>query len=166
MPMTVPVGRRSKSRLEVLYNATKLNDAISELAYRSFGIYSRNSMLRRHFLGAMQAEENRDYIERSIEELKRQLLASSSNVERYVICAKNIYPRNMRELDRRLDYQSRALEECYLIKSQLQEIARIFNVDLTVFRDPHDLVVKEINLIKRWRKSDENRFTKKLSTSQ
>ena len=84
--MTVPVGRRSKSRLEVLYNATKLNDAISELAYRSFGIYSRNSMLRRHFLGAMQAEENRDYIERSIEELKRQLLASSSNVERYYPC--------------------------------------------------------------------------------
>lgn len=163
--MSVPVGRRNQSRLEVLYQATVMNDEIAELAYRSFGIYSRNSILRRRFDHITNHEENRQYLEKVIESYKDDLLKASSEVESLLKQAKSIYPTTMEEYRLRVDCQNRALMMCSHIKAMLHELARRFNVDLYLFENPINIINFETKLIRNWKKSDRRRFYKKLATS-
>lgn len=159
--MTVPKGRRTESRFEVLYNATKLTDEISILTLRSFGIYSRNSIFRRRY-DCMVNDRNREDVDDIIEMHKVYLIQAARNVEEYLKEAKSLYPGTIEKYELRNSFQLKALEECTAIKIRLHVVARFFNVDLNLFKDLMEILNKEIRLISGWLRSDEKIYKPKL----
>lgn len=155
--MSVPKGRRSLSRFEVLYNATLLTDEITSLVLRSFGVYSRNSIMRKRY-EHMVSHNNKPYVENLLQQYKDQLIESASNIELYVKSAKSTYPSTIDQFDIRRNFQNNALDECFNIKFILHIIARQFNVDIDMFKNSICLLDKEIHLIKSWRRSDSKRY--------
>lgn len=75
--------------------------------------------------------------------------------------ANSIYPTNQQELDRRRDYQNKAIGDCYSISQEFQYIASVISIDLNKIKPLLDLLDNEISLIKGWRKSD-SKFRKKF----
>lgn len=75
--------------------------------------------------------------------------------------ANSIYPTTQQELDRRRDYQNKAIGDCYSISQEFQYIASVISIDLNKIKPLLDLLDSEISLIKGWRKSD-SKFKKKF----
>lgn len=163
--MSVPVGRRNLSRFEVLYNATKLNDEITSLALRSFGVYSRNSPMRKKYQNLVRHSKNEAYVDSIIERYKEDLLTSAQNVEINLRLAKSTYPTDLDSFSKRQDYKYLALDECKNIKFILHLIACQFRVDLNVFKNPYETLSTEMKLIKGWIRSDNRRYNKKFNIS-
>lgn len=163
--MSVPKSRQSKSRLEVLYNATKLHDAIVALTLRSFGVYSRNSVLRHKYRTLIIQTKNEQYVDELVLSYKNLITQAANMIEVYLRQAKTIYPSNKTRLDLRMTCQNNALASCVEVKSILSSVARVFNVDLNLFEEPLSLVNREIKLIKNWQRSDINKFKKKHQSS-
>lgn len=156
--MAVRKSERRESKLEVLYQATKLHDELCDLSYRCFGIYSRNNPLRaKHDRLLQNADADRiDHIiflrQDSIETLAEELVNA-------LFAANAIYPRSAEEYDIRLSYQNKAITICGSIKSELNTVARMFDCDISVFKSVNELLNVELNLIKKWKKSDRKRFS-------
>ena len=156
--MSVPKSEQTESKFEVLYNATKVHDELEVLAFRSFGIYSKNSILRKRYQNMIANFKNEEYLDLVIQGYKDQLVRSALMMETHLRQAKSINPFTEPRLELREKYQQLAIDECNAIKSLLCSIARVFNVDLNFFEIPNDLVNREIDLIKKWRRSDSRRF--------
>ena len=82
--MSVPKSRQSKSRLEVLYNATKLHDEIVALTLRSFGVYSRNSVLRHKYRTLVIQTKNEQYVDELVLSYKNLITQAANMVEVYL----------------------------------------------------------------------------------
>lgn len=161
--MSVPKSRRTPSRFEVLYNAEKLRDELTSLILRSFGVYSRNGILRKKYSEFVKNSKNEEYIDLMIQGYKDRLFNSYRFIEIYLYQAKSIYPSTKGKLDLRIYCQNKALLSCIETKTTLGSIAKVFNVDLNYFKQPVDLLNKEIKLIKAWQQSDSRKFNKRLA---
>jgi len=64
--LSVNVGDRTQSKIEVVYQAIKLRESLSSLSLRSFGVRSRNSILRRKYEHAIHLEGRLDTTEELI----------------------------------------------------------------------------------------------------
>ena len=90
--MSVPKSEQTESKFEVLYNATKVHDELEALAFRSFGIYSRNSILRKRYQNMIANSKNEEYLDLAIQGYKDQLVRSALMMETYLRQAKSINP--------------------------------------------------------------------------
>ena len=160
--MSVNVGDRKLSKIEVLYQADKLQEEIAALCLRSFGLYSRNSPLRIKYLRAVKLDDNPEFLMDIITSKREVLLVWADDVVLSLAAANSIYPRNSEEFSQRLSYQNNALASCGMIDKELNEIAKVFNVDINAFKQSVKALEYEQHLIKQWRKSDKARFSRYL----
>ena len=160
--MAVNVGDRTLSKIEVLYRATKLNEALSDLSLRSFGVRSRNSILRRKYEQAAHLDGDQERIDEIIEQKRKLIESLGDEITNLLMGANAIYPKSKAEYDLRITYQDQALAACNMVKSELNKIARMFEVDINCFENSIKGLDYEIHLIKEWRKSDRTRFKGRL----
>lgn len=156
--MSVPKGRRKLSKLEVVYQASKVHDVLYTLVLRSFGINSKNSPLRRKYQMSVHLESSSDRIDQLIEESKNHLISIADEINTLINKANSIYPRNKLECELRLSYQNKALAACTQALVELTDIARMFDADINCFKESVQAIEYEKHLIIEWRKFDRNRF--------
>ena len=156
--MAVNTGDRKPSKMEVLSHAIKTHEAITDLCLRDFGVRSRNSILRPKYENAAHLEGNTDRIDNIIFEKVSRIDGLANGMIDDLNSAKAIYPRFASEYDVRLSYQNSALAKCQAIKTELESIARMFDVDISCFRNPIKCLDREMHLIREWRKSDRRSF--------
>ena len=78
----------------------------------------------------------------------------------YITAANTIYPQNLREAERRRDYQTQAIITVEQILQLLQYMLDTLCVNPDKFRPVTELLVKEATLLRGWRKAD-NKFLEK-----
>ncbi len=158
--MSVNVGDRKLSKIEVLYQAEHLYDALMDLSLRSFGLYSTNSPLRMKYSRAIKLNDNPEFLLELIQSKRETILAWADDLVASLSSANAIFPRNSDEFSLRLSYQNQALATCSVINRELNEIATHFNVDVNVFKTTILALDYESHLIREWRKSDKARFSR------
>ena len=79
----------------------------------------------------------------------------------YITAANTIYPQNLREAERRRDYQTQAIITVEQILQLLQYILTTLPVNPDKFQPVTELLIKEGSLLRGWRKSD-NKFIAKF----
>ena len=72
----------------------------------------------------------------------------------YITAANTIYPKNLREAERRRDYQTQAIIVLEQIIQLLQYMLTTLPVNPDKFQLVTELLVKEAALLRGWRKSD------------
>ena len=156
--MSVRSSDRTESKLEVIYQATKLEEALNDLSLRSFGIRSRNSPLRRKYEMAVRISGDSEKIDTIINERSNRLRQYANDILMLVQSANSIFPHYRFECEERISLQNHALETCAKVKSELTSIVGMFDVRVDTFRTVTLLLEKEIDLIKRWRSKDRTRL--------
>lgn len=171
--MSVVKRKRKDSQFEVFHNLLKLRKEITDLLLRDFG-YSKSKAdksMQRMFQGreydSLTPEEQARYDKRKdrdeafnnwyIESERDRIIDCLRNLTSYVYHANSIYPVYGCELEERRLYQDKALGECFTLVQELQYAIETLPVDVNKYVRFTDMIQKEINLIKSWRKSD-NRF--------
>ena len=79
----------------------------------------------------------------------------------YITAANTIYPQNLREAERRRDYQTQAIITVEQIVQLLQYMLDTLSVNPDKFQPVTELLMKESALLRGWRKAD-NKFIQKF----
>lgn len=152
--MSVLASKRRESKFEAITYSIELHDMLLDLMQRNFGVKDLDHLVRvRYAYGKDETEDFAKYrylmtnFKTRIDQLASQL---TSNVR----AANSIYPTNMREYERRRDYQNNALVNCEQLIKELQRVVEIFDVDLNTYGRYVKAIDREIGLIKKWRQRD------------
>ena len=78
----------------------------------------------------------------------------------YITAANTIYPQNLREAERRRDYQTQAIIVVEQILQLLQYMLTTLSIGPDKFQPVTELLVKEAALLRGWRKADNKFITK------
>ena len=143
--MSVPKSKRSKSSVEferVYFNVADDADNLIE-----HGFYVSHETLQNNAMFI----ENRS---RALSQLTDDLLYN-------IKIANSIYPTCERELDERRIHIGKAIGVCYAILTQYTRIMGHLKIRDDKYVDHIEHIIKMINSLKAWRKSD-NRFKKKV----
>lgn len=152
--MSVVLSKRRESRLEVWNNAELLRTALLDLSNRSFGVYSRNSIFRRRYAVLLRNGLEQEYMDNLIKEKSDRLSRFADDLIDSIVSADAIFPTRPEDLKLRRLYQDKALSLCGVIEDELQYIVTYFDVNIEVFKIQIQLLNREVDLIKRWRTSD------------
>lgn len=136
--MSVPKSKRSQSKIEFENLYFKLADGIDTLVEHNF--YASKEL----------ADRNQIFLEtraRSLEELTDKLLY-------HIKIANSIYPTCMGEWEERRVSIGKAIGTCYAILTHYQRIMMRLRVPDDKHVDNIEYIVRMINSLKAWRKSD------------
>jgi len=136
--MSVPKGKRSKSRDEFEMIFFQLVDAVDNLVEHQF------------FAEGLLAEKNKVFMEircRTLEDLTDKLLY-------HIKIANSIYPKCMAEWEERRVSMGKAIGCCFAILTNLQRIMTRLRVPDTKYVVYIKTVDRMINSLKAWRQSD------------
>lgn len=149
--MGVIVPKRKESRLEVLIQANTLHDMLLELMQRNFGVKSIDRLVRRKYLFSKEQCEQRAYFRMVMNQSKIRIDHLCRLLIENIRAANTIYPISNAEFESRRAYQNDALVNCEQIKSELQRVVDIFDVDINLYARYIEALNREIRLIKSWR---------------
>lgn len=162
-------SERSESRFEVRDHAVMLKNKIRELSIlRNFGYKARESKPPRNFdqWSEKSRERWKQQEEARLKKLewldKHFLMDARKSVEddlrrmMHGISAANSIqrPSNMSEADERRIHQDRAIAACEDLRIDLQDIMDTVPIDKNWMTHIEPRIVSQINLLKAWRKSD------------
>lgn len=136
--MSVPKGKRSKSRDEFEMIFFQLVDAVDNLVEHQF------------FAEGLLAEKNKVFMEircRTLEDLTDKLLY-------HIKIANSIYPKCMAEWEERRVSMGKAIGCCFAILTNLQRIMTRLRVPDTKYVVYIKTVDRMINSLRAWRQSD------------
>lgn len=136
--MSVPKGKRSKSRDEFEMIFFQLADAVDNLVEHQF------------FADGLLAEKNKVFMEircRTLEDLTDKMLY-------HIKIANSIYPKCMAEWEERRVSMGKAIGCCYAILTNLQRITVRLRVPDTKYVVYIKTVDRMINSLRAWRQSD------------
>lgn len=136
--MSVPKGKRSKSKDEFEMIFFQLVDAVDNLVEHQF------------FAEGLLAEKNKVFMEircRTLEDLTDKLLY-------HIKIANSIYPKCMAEWEERRVSMGKAIGCCYAILTNLQRITVRLRVPDTKYVVYIKTVDRMINSLRAWRQSD------------
>lgn len=178
--MSVPAGKRGKSSTEFFHSAYKLNDSITQLLIRDFGVRSISRDLKTFTHCAKMSKEDREnfssicdkyhidveaeYPLWVIEHYRNVILNILAEMINNITQANTIYPDTMDDLKLRKAYQWKAIANCYQLLQHFQTAIRILPVDVNRYAPYVDMINKEIASLKDWKKSD-NKIKKRLEES-
>lgn len=180
--LSVPKNQRKKSSKEFFYNAYKLNDEITTLLLRDFGVKSINRDLKTFTHSAKMSQEDRcafnglcakynidveteypawllDYYREWILQILREFINNLTQ-------ANTIYPGTREEYLFRKKYQWMAQGNCYQLLQALQTAVRVLPVDAEKYMPYVGKILDELESIKNWKKSDAKRFRHLLEKVQ
>lgn len=152
--MSVLASKRRESKFEAVTYSIELHDMLLDLIQRNFGVKDLDHLVRvRYAYGKDEAEDFAKY-RYLMTNFKTRMDQLASQLTSNVRAANSIYPTNMREYERRRDYQNNALVNCEQLIKELQRVVEIFEVDLNTYGRYVKAIDREIGLIKKWRQRD------------
>lgn len=169
--MSVPAGERKESKAQFLFNAYKMNDAIIQFLIKDFGakvtVRSLKTFCYNARMSGVDAEHFKNLCQKYdidveskypyyvLEYYRTEVIRRLSAVIDNITQANTIYPTSIYECDIRRNYQWKAISECYLLLETLQSAIRILQPKHIDKYMPYvDMISKEIDLLRRWKKSD------------
>ena len=183
--MSVPLNKRSESRVEFLHTLFKLQKELTLLFIRDFGAKPVTRKLKSFVHSAKMAEEDRiaymalcekyhidveaEWPLWLIEHYRTKLLAIMESLETNVVTANTIYPTsNDYEYwhNLRRKYQKLAQADCYRLLRAMQNICYILPVDKEKLMPYIELIEKELNAIKAWQARTNAQYAKFLKNRQ
>ncbi len=156
--MSVIAAKRKESDIEALTFAEgELYDKVVDLMQRNFGVRDIDHFVRvRYAYGLDSAEDFGKYrylLYNAKSEISRALSMVSNNLR----ISNSIYlnPKTTEhERQERRSYQNLAIGYCDVIRKELQQTVKIFEVDVNVYAPAIKAINREIELIKKWRQKD------------
>lgn len=173
--MSVLKRKRKESKLEVFHNYVELRKGITEVLLRDFG-YDSNKFYKK----LKKKYGNKDFDEMNESEKKcytrdrkrhegfvlwyiknerETIIKCLHDINEHIYVANSIYPTCKEELIERRVHQDIAIGQCYRLVQELQYAIETLPVNVNVYLRFSEIIQKEIDLLKAWRKSD-NRFKK------
>lgn len=140
--MSVVKGKRNESKVE--FDNLYIN------------IYRDAVRLINNQFGA--SERTREMYATYIREMSYKILDLVVDIGMHIRIANSIYPKTRLEYETRRTEQGIAIGMCYNLLTQYQLVMYTLGAKDDKFRNESDLVIKEINCLKKWRTSD-NRFS-------
>ena len=140
--MSVARGKRNESKVE--FDNLYIN------------IYRDAVRLINNQFGA--SERTREIYATYIREMSYKILDLVVDIGMHIRIANSIYPKTRLEYETRRTEQGIAIGMCYNLLTQYQLVMYTLGAKDDKFRNESDLVIKEINCLKKWRTSD-NRFS-------
>lgn len=149
--MSVKVCDRSLSKLEVVYHATEVRDAIHDLCIRDFGIKEDlECIVRKKWAYRADPKKRLENYVLALHQAKQRLHVLGDDLVESTRTANKIRLCSLTNCDKRLQYQERAMIDCELLISKLQDVSNIFLVDFNRYRPCVEALSKEIDLLKGW----------------
>lgn len=179
--MSVPKGKRGLSKLEFFHKAYILNDKITALLIRDFGVKKIARDLKAFtFSARMEADDQSQFISLCekyginteaayplwmIDYYRDWILKILRNLVDNITQANTIYPTTEKEFYFRREFQWKAIGNCYQLLQAMQTVTRTLPVNLEKYMPYVDLIEEELALLKNWKKSD-NKILKAIQAKE
>lgn len=162
---------RNESKLNALYKALKLRDAMTKLLLRDFNtkpkVRSVESIAKKYGMSMKDSEQycglcNKYNVKQILEEypywmiaeFRENILRCLRNMIRDITIANSIYPTTLYECDMRRHYQNLAICECEILLQEFHYIVNNIAVNANKYMSYVGMIDEEVQLLKAWRKSD------------
>ena len=177
--MSVLKNKRTTSNVEFYNNAILLRKQITIFLLKDFGIKDKvrnlnnftnirnitendkillEEFMTKYKLGSKIYEE---YPVWFLEEERRNIIHLLNELLYDIVHANTIYVRSISEYKTRRKYQTKAISICELLLQEFQYLIDILPININKLEYYIELIIKEIALLKGWRKSD-NKILKRL----
>lgn len=160
--MSVKVCDRSLSKLEAVYQATKVRELLHDLCLRDFAIKDVDTIVRKKIAFRVDPTAHLEKYVMILNESKHVINHLADDLLVTARAANRNSLKNRKGCERRLEYQEKALDDCEMIVAKLQDIASMFLVDLNRYRPCMEALDYEITLLKGWIKHT-NKVMKKYT---
>ena len=167
--MSVPVGKRTESRIEFLHLMFKLQQQITLFLIRDFGVKPINRKLKSFTHSARMSKEDmtaytalceKYHIDVEsewplwlIEYYREKILKILDAMEEHIVTGNTIYP-NSADYEYwhnlRRKYQKLAQADCYRLLRAMQDICYILPIDKEKLMPYVELIEKELQALKNW----------------
>ena len=131
--MSVLVSKRRESKLEVLVHAIRLQQELTKLIQRNFGIRDIHRIVRRKYAFGKEKTENYEKYICLMVKYKDQVNRIATELNINLRSANSIYPTNIEEVNLRRKYQTTAICNCEQLICLLHLVVDIFEVDLNIY---------------------------------
>lgn len=177
--MSVLKNKRTKSNVEFYNNAILLRKQITIFLLKDFGMKDKVRNLN-NFTSIRNITENdkilleefmtkyklsskiyEEYPVWFLEEERRNIIHLLNELLYDIVHANTIYVRSVSEYKTRRKYQTKAISICELLLQEFQYLIDILPININKLEYYIELIIKEIALLKGWRKSD-NKILKRL----
>lgn len=174
--MSVLASKRKESKFEVYSSLRTMRKAVTDLLLRDFSFNEEkseqriNKLFSDKILNEVPDENGNISKERKSYEriLKRNqgfedwflvhqrnaIINCLQNITRKVYMANSIYPTCREEYTQRRIFQDEAIGLLFSLLQELEYSIETLPVDADVYLNVSNMVQKEINLVRQWRKSD------------
>lgn len=152
--MSVLVSDRKPSKLEVETFSIEIRKMLIELMQRSFGIKDLDNFVRVRYAYGKDDKEDFSKYRYLMHNFKVRVDNLADSLTANIKAANTIHPIFWSEYYQRRSYQNAALANCKQILMELQKVVEIFEVDINKFGPHTKAINREIELIKKWRQSD------------
>lgn len=144
--MSVPKSKRKRSHFEVFHNMAEVQKNLIKDLMIDFGITRSTNLGEAQFL-----------------DIKFERIVNlCGDIVGDIHRANSMFVTNLAEYEQRRLYQDQAIANCQILKQELQSIVDVMSgLNVNKYKVPIEMIDKELNLIKSWRKSD-NRLKKKI----
>lgn len=154
--MSVPVGKRTESKCQAVYNATIIKSEIHDLCIRNLGIKNLDMIVRKkYFYGADSYEQKEKYV-LELYQAKQTLHLYSDMLLANTRTANRVRMNTIQHCLQRIDYQEKSLDNCEMIIGKFQDVVDTFWVDVNKYKRCIELLDYEVALIKKWIKYSES----------
>lgn len=176
--MSVPKGKRNLSTLEFFHRAYRLNDDLTRLLLRDFGVKRVSKDLRSFTYAAKMTGEDRnqymaicqrygidveiEYPMWLVEYYRNWILQLLKDMLNHITIANTIRPAEPNYdywFNLRRQHQQMAIAACFEMVQAIQTAARNLPVDYEKLMPYAQQLRAEIELLKAWRKSDNKRYS-------
>lgn len=161
------IGRKEHRKISVLVKDRKINNdfntivhanemryKMTHLLFRDFGTHNKKDIVRKKYKVHINEDTPEEDYKWILDDERDVIAKMLANLCANLTSANSIFPENREELNLRRMYQDKAIGNCFQIKSELQYIITIFNVNVDKYIPYSDDLDYQVYLIKQWRKSN------------
>lgn len=148
-----------RSKIDVISNAEDIHERVVMVVIDDFGIKDEDLKVKfRYSYGNLNSDDKQKNRSMVLEHAKTRLETWSGNAVGALRGANAIFPKTARDLEQRRTYQNQAIAEYTRCVNELEHMITIFSgIDLSLVERLQASMRSEIDLIKKWRRSDEKR---------
>ena len=182
--MSVPLWKRSSSKLDTFYEAVKLRYIVTQMIMRSFGLNTKKKRPKKLIPDKMRQEHPdlvklfkkideyqemveetellRDYEEWMLEKVRDNLFRYCSDLVAHISGANEILCKRQCEYEERLILMDIAICDLAAIKQEVNFVEEFFDIDLNKYMNYSEQQEKVKNFLYKWKKSFNKEFDKFL----
>lgn len=159
--MSVLKCKRNESKFEVFHHARKIRKETTDLIFRDFGYKPKERQNETEEQRERRFAREAEFVESEREYVNKVL----RNLMCHIRTANRIHPTIMEEYTERRINQDLALATCDTLLEELEHTAVTLSLDLNKLTRFAEYILREIGLIKAWRKSD-NKYLKAIKNAE